>query len=72
MERLSLLYPSNCQELVKVTSYASADTLADTVIVADMEKFIEESEVANDKSDRKGALSVAKLAAFLQDPSLLG
>lgn len=68
MERVSFFYPSNCQELVKYTSDAPANSLPDTVIVADMEKIIEKSEAGNaDKSDRKFAQSFAKLAAILQD-----
>ena len=60
MERVSFLYPSNCQELGKFTSDASADSLAD------MEKIIDKSE-----ADRKVAQSFAKLAAILQDLSLV-
>ena len=50
--------------MVKFTSDASADTLPDKVFGVDIEKII---EAGDDKSDRKVALSLAKLAAIMQD-----
>ena len=58
MERVSLLYTSTCQELVKFTSDATTDTLPDRVA----------EEVRLEMTNLKGSCpSFAKLKAILQD-----
>jgi len=68
MKRVSFLYPSSVQEIVKFTCEASVESLPSTVIICGIDEIIQKSTAVN--SERKFAQNFARLVAILQSFSI--